>query len=168
MQQFPISRIAASANRSSSDPPLAGPVPLQGTHVENTSNESRAPVASKKAPPVCITPKEMASIIGTLSSAANVGSWGVFLSFNLQNALTKAARNAFSTKRTWWTRAKIYLSKIAIATIKQLMETLLVPPGHPIWCKPITLYLERDATHTIFQDASYDGMGGWSSDFTFL
>merc|ERR1712197_231452 len=30
--------------------------------------------------PIHITPKEMASIIGTVRSAANVGSWGVFLS----------------------------------------------------------------------------------------
>ena len=118
--------------------------------------------------PKYVTPKEMAHIVGVIRSASEIAPWGTFLSFNLQNGLTSAARNAYSTGRTWWTRSWIYLSNIAIATIHQLLETLLVPESSPLWSRPIALYLERDPTHAVYSDASYAGIGGWSSDFGFL
>jgi len=90
------------------------------------------------------------------------------LSFNLQNALTLAANNAFSEKRSWWTRSRIYLSSVAIATIHQMLETLLEPEDSPLWTRPIALYLDRDYTHRTYSDASYGGVGGWSADFSFL
>jgi hypothetical protein len=90
------------------------------------------------------------------------------LSFNLQNALTQAAKNAFSDKRSWWTRSCIYLSRVAVATIHQILETLLEPEDSPLWSRPIALYLDRDYTHRAYSDASYGGLGGWSADFNFL
>jgi hypothetical protein len=72
--------------------------------------------------PIFISPKEMAHIVGVVCLESTVALWGTFLSFNLQNALYAASRNAFSS-----TRARIYLSPISIATIHQLMETLLTP-----------------------------------------
>ncbi|CAJ1945298.1 unnamed protein product [Cylindrotheca closterium] len=115
-----------------------------------------------------VTPKEMAHIIGVIRSAAAIAPWGTFLSFNLQNALTTAARNAYSTNCSWWTRSWIYLSGVAIATLHQIWETLTVPEGSPLWSRPISLYLDRDFSHRVFSDASYAGIGGWSSDFGFL
>jgi len=113
-----------------------------------------------------VTPREMARIIGIVRSASEIAPWGTFLSFNLQNSLNKSAQHAFSSDRKWWNRTKIKL--IAIDTIKQLMETLLAPEGDPLWTRPIALYLDRDHTHTVYSDASYGGIGGWSSDFSFL
>ena len=121
-----------------------------------------------KRKPKYVTPKEMAHIVGVIRSASSIAPWGTFLSFNLQNALNNAARHAFSTGRTWWTRAWIYLSKVAIATIHQLLETLLEPEDSILWSRPIALYLERDFSHRIYSDASYGGIGGWSPDFGFL
>jgi hypothetical protein len=69
----------------------------------------------------------MARIVGIVRSASAIAPWGTFLSFNLQNALTAAAKNAFSDKRKWWTHSRIYLSTVAVATINQLLETLLAP-----------------------------------------
>ena len=118
--------------------------------------------------PRSVSPKTMAHIIGVVRSAAEIAPWGNFLSFNLQNSLTAASRNAFSTRRSWWTRTNIYLSSVAVATIEQLLETLLEPEGSPLWTRPIALYLDRDPTHTVYSDASYAGIGGWSPDFGFL
>ena len=115
-----------------------------------------------------VTPREMARIVGIVRSASAIAPWGTFLSFNLQNALTAAAKNAFSDKRKWWTRSRIYLSTVAVATINQLLETLLAPESSPLWTRPIALYLDRDFTHKVYSDASMGGLGGWSADFSFL
>ena len=125
-------------------------------------------VILRRQKPLYVTPKEMAHIVGVIRSASEVAPWGTFLSFNLANALQKAAAKGDSTKRQWWTRSRIYLSPIAIATIKQIMETLLVPENDPLWTRPIYLQLDRDLTHTVISDASYAGLGGWSPEFKFL
>jgi hypothetical protein len=122
----------------------------------------------KRPRPLFVTPKEMARVVGVVRSASEVAPWGTFLSFNLENALQKAAANGDSTKRQWWTRTRIYLSKIAVDTMRQIMETLLVPENDPLWTRPIYLQLDRDLTHTVISDASYAGLGGWSPEFHFL
>ena len=83
----------------------------------------------------------MAHIVGVVQLTSLVAPWGTFLSFNLKNALTKACQKGDSTKRSWWTRHRIYLSKMAIATISQLMDTLLIPERDPLWCHPIHLFV---------------------------
>jgi hypothetical protein len=70
--------------------------------------------------PLYVTPKEMAHIVGVIRSASDVAPWGTFLSFNLENALQKAAATGDSTKKQWWKRTTIYLSKVAVATMKQI------------------------------------------------
>ena len=114
-----------------------------------------------------VSPKEMAHLVGVVRSASEVAPWGTFLSFNLQNALTKAARNANNPKRTWYSRSKIYLSATAVATLKQLSETLLCDDDRT-WTRPIALFFDRDPTHRVYSDASYIGIGGWSPDLCFL
>lgn len=121
-----------------------------------------------KRRPRCVSPREMAKIVGIVRSASEIAPWGNFLSFNLQNALTQAAKNAFSDKRSWWTRSRIYLSRVAVATINQMLETLLEPEESPLWSRPIALYLDRDYTHRAYSDASYGGLGGWCAEFSFL
>ncbi|CAJ1940572.1 unnamed protein product [Cylindrotheca closterium] len=103
-----------------------------------------------------------------LHLASEIAPWGNFLSFNLQNVLTQAAKNAFSDKRSWWTCSRIYLLRVAVATIHQMLETLLAPEDSPLWSWPIALYLDRDHTHRAYSNASYGGLGGWSADFSFL
>jgi hypothetical protein len=122
----------------------------------------------KRPTPVHVSPKEMARIVGVVRSASEVAPWGTFLSFNLENALQQAAAHGDSTNRQWWKRARIFLSKIAVATMRQIMETLLVPENDPLWTRPIYLQLDRDLTHTVISDASYAGLGGWSPEFKFL
>eukprot|EP00980_Cylindrotheca_fusiformis_P003813 scaffold843_cov88-Cylindrotheca_fusiformis.AAC.2 len=119
-----------------------------------------------------VTPKEMAHIVGVVRSASDIAPWGHFLSFNLDNALTAAAQCARQAKkppdRKWWRSQRIFLSKVAVATIRQLLETLLGEANRSLWVRPISLYLERRVTHSVLSDASYLGLGGWSPDFLFL
>eukprot|EP00980_Cylindrotheca_fusiformis_P022693 scaffold9588_cov76-Cylindrotheca_fusiformis.AAC.1 len=119
-----------------------------------------------------VTPKEMAHIVGVVRSASEVAPWGNFLSFNLDNALTAAAQRAREAKKEtggkWWRTHRIFLSKVAVATIRQLLETLIGEQHSSLWVRPISLYLERRVTHSVLSDASYLGLGGWSPDFLFL
>eukprot|EP00980_Cylindrotheca_fusiformis_P021623 scaffold8482_cov74-Cylindrotheca_fusiformis.AAC.1 len=108
-----------------------------------------------------VTPKEMGHIIGVVRSASQVAPWGNFLSFNLENALIAAQAHARQ-------RDRIFLSKVAIGTIMQLLETLVGPHCDHLWSRSIALYLDRDPTHYVLSDASYLGLGGWSPDFLFL
>ena len=120
-----------------------------------------------RSQPRWISPKEMARIIGIVHSASEIAPWGNFLSFNLQNSLTKAARKATGNLRAWYTRTRIYLSQTAVRTIEKLLETLLIGDGLT-WTHPICLLFDRDPTHRVYSDASYIGLGGWSADFSFL
>eukprot|EP00980_Cylindrotheca_fusiformis_P014329 scaffold3825_cov131-Cylindrotheca_fusiformis.AAC.2 len=119
-----------------------------------------------------VTPKEMAHIVGVVRSASEVAPWGNFLSFNLDNALTAAAQRARQAQKKpdckWWRNQRIFLSKVAVATIRQLLETLIGERHNSLWVRPISLYLERRVTHSVLSDASYLGLGGWSPDFLFL
>eukprot|EP00980_Cylindrotheca_fusiformis_P016484 scaffold4912_cov113-Cylindrotheca_fusiformis.AAC.1 len=78
-----------------------------------------------------VTPKEMGHIIGVVRSASQVAPWGNFLSFNLENALIAAQAQARKRDeepdRQWWQHSRIFLSKVAIGTIMQLLETLVGP-----------------------------------------
>ena len=113
-----------------------------------------------------VSPQEMAHLVGVVRSASEVAPWGTFLSFNLQNALTKAAQNAKKPDRTLYSKHKIYLSNTAVQTLTQLTETLL-DPDETLWTRPMALYFDRDCTHRVYSDASYIGIGGWSPCFSF-
>jgi hypothetical protein len=54
-----------------------------------------------------LAPKQVASILGKLRSAIQISPWGVFLSFSLACNPTRAARNAMSSTRSWWSKGKI-------------------------------------------------------------
>jgi hypothetical protein len=80
-----------------------------------------------------LTPKQVASILGKLRSAIQISPWGVFLSFSLAATLKSAARIAFSTTRSWWSKGKIWVDSTALRDICLLMETLLAPNEDPMW-----------------------------------
>ena len=98
--------------------------------------------------PIHITPKEVAHVIGVVRSASQVAPYGTFLSFNLENNLYAKMKTGNSTKKMWWRTARVYLNTIAIATMHQLMDTLLEPEGSPLWARPIALFVERDWTRS--------------------
>ena len=114
-----------------------------------------------------LTPKEMSHLLGVVRSASEVAPWGVFLSFNLQNALTSAARKARKANRKWYNRHHIHLSVTVIRTLRQIRDTLLCDDGRT-WTRPMALFFDRDVTHRVYSDASYIGIGGWSADMSFL
>eukprot|EP00980_Cylindrotheca_fusiformis_P018620 scaffold6176_cov173-Cylindrotheca_fusiformis.AAC.4 len=106
-----------------------------------------------------VTPKEMAHIVGVVRSASEVAPWA---------AAQRARQAKKPPDKKWWRSQRIFLSKVAVATIRQLLETLLGEENRSLWVRPISLYLERRVTHSVLSDASYLGLGGWSPDFLFL
>jgi hypothetical protein len=112
-----------------------------------------------------LTPKGVASMIGKLRSAALVAMWGPYLSYGLAQALKLALRSAFSCLRRFWARGKVWITKSMKKDMLCIAELLLEPQFSPVWSQYIGLLIPRDATHRIFSDASYAGIGGWSPDF---
>jgi hypothetical protein len=53
------------------------------------------------------TPKEIASVIGKIPSAAMISPWGNYLSFTSQDALTAALRKAFWHPRWFWKQGRM-------------------------------------------------------------
>jgi hypothetical protein len=121
--------------------------------------------AALKSPNRCITPKLAASILGKIRSVGDVAPWGPYISFSLSEGLKAATRQAFNTKRSWWSRGKIRLSRSIKADLRFLCDYLLEPEYSPIWSRYIGLLVHRLATHTLLSDASYEGLGGFSPEF---
>jgi hypothetical protein len=90
---------------------------------------------------------------------------GTIYSFSLSEALKKATRAAFSSKRSWWARGKVRLSASVREDLRFLCTYLSEPEFSPVWSSYIGLLIPRVATHQFLSDASYEGAGGWSPDF---
>lgn len=115
-------------------------------------------------------PVQTPVVLGVVRSTFAIAPWGTFLSFNFENSLQAVATAGDSTKCQLWKKYHIYLLVRCCKgkTIWQLLETLLVPESDLLWTRPMGLYLQQDNTNSIYSDASYVGIGGWSQDFAFL
>jgi hypothetical protein len=111
------------------------------------------------------SPKEIASIIGKIRSAAKIAPWGNYLSFTSQEALTTALRKAKKNPRRFWKAGKMRAPKEAVRDFEVMAEALLRPEGDAAWTRPIALLIPRTPTHEFLSDASYGGLGGWSPHF---
>ncbi|CAJ1953853.1 unnamed protein product [Cylindrotheca closterium] len=60
--------------------------------------------------PCCVSPREMAKIVGIVRSASEIAPWGNFLSFNLQNALTQPSGQECFLRQTKLVDTLPYLS----------------------------------------------------------
>ena len=111
------------------------------------------------------TPKEVASIIGKIRSAALIAPWGNYLSFTSQEALTAALRKADRHPRWFWRNGKMRVPAEAIRDLHVIADALLRPESDPTWTRPIALLIPRTPTESFLSDASYGGLGGWSPKF---
>ena len=80
-------------------------------------------------------------------------------------ALNHAVRSAYAAIRRWWQRGMVWVSNSVQQDLRIVATYLQEPEYSPVWSRYIGLIVPRDATHTILSDASYAGIGGWSSDF---
>ena len=111
------------------------------------------------------TPKEIASIIGKIRSAALIAPWGNYLSFTSQDALTAALRKAYRHPRWFWRNGKMRVPADAVRDLHVIADALLRPESDPTWTRPIALLIPRTPTESFLSDASYGGLGGWSPEF---
>jgi hypothetical protein len=91
--------------------------------------------------------------------------WGPYLTYGLAIALKIALQSAFSCLRRFWARGKVWITKSTKKDMQCIADLLLEPEYSPVWTQYIGLLVPRTATHQIFSDASYAGIGGWSPDF---
>jgi hypothetical protein len=111
-----------------------------------------------------VTPKEIASIIGKIRSAAMIAPWGNYLSFTSQEALTSALRKANRHPRWFWKQGKMRVPAEALRDLHVMAAALDRPEGDPTWTRPIALLIPRTPTESFLSDASYGGLGGWSPE----
>ena len=114
---------------------------------------------------VLATPKVVASIAGKLHSAGTVAPWGPFLAHGMHQVLRQAIHASGNSSKWWWHRGKIRLGRTVLNNLR-LLSTFLVESKHAhMWTSPLGLLIPRDPTIVMHSDASYVGIGGWSSTF---
>jgi hypothetical protein len=137
--------------------PLAKREALQHEIVEALDSRSR-----------CIKPKLAASILGKIRAVYDVVPWGPYILFSLAKGLKHATRSAFSNRQSWWNRGKVRLSAVIRVDLCFLCEFLDEPEFSPVWSRYIGLLIPQTATHAFLSNASYEGIGGRSPDFSIM
>ena len=109
-----------------------------------------------KRKPLTIKPSKMIQLIESIRLVFKVPPWGNYLSFNLDNALTKLNIKGNPKSKIWWEKHRIIVPRSAEATIHQVLKTFC---DDGLWTRPIALYFLMDCMHTILRDVSYVGVG---------
>jgi hypothetical protein len=107
--------------------------------------------------------------LGTIRNAAYVAPLGNHLSIRLQQCLNEAiARHGGQhVTRKWWSAHLIKIPPEALEDIATIYHSLDDNEHHPVWQSYIGYLVEREPTARIISDASYEGLGGWSSEYSF-
>jgi hypothetical protein len=116
---------------------------------------------------------DIAKVLGLVRHGAFLCPMGEFLLiwllWTLNETVKRAGANHSSTSK-WWRRQHIRLP-LGVYDDLSLLHHCSKECRHDsptIWSRPIALLIRRQATATVLSDASYGGIGGWSSEFAFL
>ncbi|MGH7974573.1 MAG: hypothetical protein ACREBR_03520 [bacterium] len=114
-------------------------------------------------------PREIAQLLGIIRNAGFVAPWGIYISIRLQQCLNDAiiATRQRCTK-VWWYHGKVRIPDDALEDVRLIYDVLDDDPKNPTWRRYIGLMIRREPTSTIFSDASYEGLLGYSSDLSFM
>lgn len=112
-------------------------------------------------------PRLGATVIGKLVSAGHIAPWGPYIVASLRRSLKSAVRSAAHRSRHFWRHGFFRLSQGA-RTDLSLARSVLALPDDSLWSRPIALLIPRTATHNMYSDASYGGIGGWSPEFNIM
>ena len=82
--------------------------------------------------------------------------------------LSRAIKRSRVKPKEFWKRGRIHLASSCLKDLRSLLCALARPQWDAIWTRPIALLIPRTPTHTMYSDASYGGIGGWSPDFDFM
>ena len=112
------------------------------------------------------TPHIISRVLGLIRHAAPVAHMGTFRSLRLQfifNDLASTAPRDHKVRR-WYQRRQVKIPPSVIEELRSLRTLITNDPGDPAWTRPIGLMVPRDATITVFTDASTHALGGWSRE----
>jgi hypothetical protein len=116
---------------------------------------------------------DIARVLGLIRHGAFLCPMGEFLSIRLQWTLNEAVKGAGARRSAtsrWWRNQLVRLPSAVLEDMHLLQHcTLPTETTKPsVWSRPIGLVIRRQPTATVLSDASYGGIGGWSSDLGFL
>jgi hypothetical protein len=119
---------------------------------------------------------DIARLLGLLRHGAFLCPMGDMLSIRLQwtlNAAVKAAGASRSATSRWWKHQLVSIPADVyddLALLRTCTDSTSMPTqgGSSIWSRPIGLVLRRQYTAQALSDASYQGLEGWCSHFSFF
>jgi hypothetical protein len=121
------------------------------------------------ARPCRVHPREIASLLGTVRNAAFVAPLGNHLSIRVQQCLNEAIAHQghHRVSRRWWSTHLVTIPDAALDDIQTIYRSLDDNESHPIWQSYIGYLVPREPTTRIISDAAYEGIGGWSPEYSF-
>jgi hypothetical protein len=119
--------------------------------------------------PCRVSPRDVASLLGTVRNAAFVAPLGNHLSIRLQQCLNEAVarHNHHRVSRRWWSTHLITIPPEALDDIHTIYCSLDDNEFHPIWQSYIGYLVDWEPTGRVILDAAYEGLGGWSPEYLF-
>lgn len=122
------------------------------------------------------TAHEAASLLGLARHGAPLSNIGIFWSIRLQRQLSTIVQRSGSAaikKKRWWRFQKLPVDRGILQDLDIMRRTLpqpteVAPDPFHFWCRPIGLMIPREANGFALSDASYGGLGGWSTTWSFM
>lgn len=116
------------------------------------------------------TPKNYATILGMTRNGCYCSKLGHAFTLRLQYVLTDAMRRKSNRHKgsSWWRYAKITCPVPVMRDLYLLWLTLAPSEQGRMWKQPIGLIIPRDPTITLLTDASFEGLGGYSTELGFM
>jgi hypothetical protein len=116
---------------------------------------------------------DIARVLGLVRHGAFLCPLGAFLSIRLQWVLNDAVKTAGvrrSATSKWWRHQLVPMPPGVLDDLTLLHHCTKIhqDTDSSIWSRPIGMIIRRQATATVLSDASYSGIGGWSTEFAFL
>ena len=115
-------------------------------------------------------PLDFARILGHVRNPALIVPSLSYVSLRLQFWFNDAIRRSKGASRnsSWWRRNQLQVPNFVWKDLRLLLSVVdSSDKMDPFWHRPIGLLIPRTTTHVAFQDASYEGLGGFSLDFGF-
>jgi hypothetical protein len=114
---------------------------------------------------------QISKLLGLIRHGAFVFPLGIFFSIRLQQLLADCLARATNQQRKsskFWRYTQLRLPHHTWRDLSILLRSLHDPHSTELWTRHIGLLVPRCPTHTALSDASYQGLGGWSSCFRYL
>ena len=109
------------------------------------------------------SPKAIARVIGLLRHAAFLTPVGIHYTIRIQFLLNDLTREVKRNPRRWWRTTTVRVPSFLLEDLERVQTSISNDLYDPRWCRLIGLLVVREPTTLMLTDASYEGLGGWSS-----